>query len=109
MDRFAELPFVVQHPETMNGRVFQTPCRTQGPPPLDRAGGGGLNPESDHGGIPVHGGDGACVLPLTFLSPDQRLSGHGSTPCSARRGWTGSLFSCWIPAGSAGSRSQSAA
>ena len=35
----------------------------------DRAGGGGLNPESDHGGIPVHGGDGglcaASDLPVT--------------------------------------------
>ena len=55
MDRFAELPFVVQHPETMNGR--------------DRAGSGGLHPESDHGGIPVHGGDGglcaASDLPVT--------------------------------------------
>lgn len=30
MDRFAELPFVVQHPETMNGRVFQTLCGTPG-------------------------------------------------------------------------------
>ena len=29
-DRFAELPFVVQHPETMNGRVFQTLCRNAG-------------------------------------------------------------------------------
>ena len=35
----------------------------------DRAGGGGLHPESDHGGIPVHGGDGglcaASDLPVT--------------------------------------------
>ena len=50
MDRFAELPFVVQERR-------------------DRAGGGGLNPESDHGGIPVHGGNGglcaASDLPVT--------------------------------------------
>lgn len=35
----------------------------------DRAGGGGLSPESDHGGIPVHGGNGglcaASDLPVT--------------------------------------------
>lgn len=35
----------------------------------DRAGSGGLHPESDHGGIPVHGGDGglcaASDLPVT--------------------------------------------
>ncbi|MFR1052840.1 MAG: hypothetical protein ACLSE7_14050, partial [Lachnospirales bacterium] len=31
-------------------------------------------------------GMGACVLPLTFLSPDQRLSGHGSTPLFSQEG-----------------------
>ena len=31
-------------------------------------------------------GMGACVLPLTFLTPDQRLSGHGSTPLFSQEG-----------------------
>ena len=82
MDRFAELPFVVQHPETMNGRVFQTLCRNAGIEPEVVVSTQNLITEASL----CMEGMGACVLPLTFLSPDQRLSGHGSTPLFSQEG-----------------------
>lgn len=104
MSRFAELPFVVQHPEDHERPGLSDLCRNAGIEPEVVVSTQNLITEASL----CMEGMGACVLPLTFLSPDQRLSGHGAPPCSARRGWTDSLFSCWIPAGSAGSRSQSA-
>lgn len=67
---------MVQHPETMNGRVFQTLCRNAGIEPEVVVSTQNLITEASL----CMEGMGACVLPLTFLSPDQRLSGHGSHP-----------------------------
>ncbi len=77
----------------MNGRVFQTLCRNAGIEPEVVVSTQNLITEASL----CMEGMGACVLPLTFLSPDQRLSGpREHPPCSARRGWTGSGY---FPAG----------
>lgn len=72
--RFAGLPFVAQDPETFNGQVFQTLCQNAGVQPKIVV--------STQNLITLVSlcveGLGACVLPLTFLSPNQRLSSLGS-------------------------------
>lgn len=79
---FSRLPFVVQNPDTMNGNVFRELCRKAGMEPRIVL--------STQNLITLVSlcieGLGACVLPYTFLSPSQRLSGRGSTPLFSQEG-----------------------
>ena len=106
MDRFAELPFVVQHPGDHERPGLSDPV----PERRDRAGGGGLNPESDHGGIPVHGGDGGLCAASDLPVPRPAALRPREYP-PVQPGGAGQAL--YFPAGyqrvSAGSRSQSAA
>ena len=80
--RFANLPFVAQNPESMNGRVFRTLCREAGIAPDIVVSTQNLITQFS---LCIEG-LGACVLPLTFLSPNQRLFGHGGTLLFSRDG-----------------------
>lgn len=100
MDRFAELPFVVQHPETLNGRVFQT-CAERGIEPEVVVSTQNLITEASL----CMEGMGACVLPLTFLSPDQRLLRPRSTPLFSQEGLDRLSIFLLDTSGIAGSRS----
>lgn len=74
LELFAQLPFVAQETDTMNGQVFETLCHNAGVAPDIVLSTQNLITQAS---LCIEG-LGACVLPLTFLSPGQRLSGHGS-------------------------------
>lgn len=82
IERFAALPFVAQNPETMNGQVFQTLCQNAGVRPNVVVVTQNLITEASL----CMEGMGACVLPYTFVSPNQRLFGRGSTPLFSQEG-----------------------
>ena len=82
VERFAALPFVAQDPQTFNGQVFQTLCRNAGIKPNIVVSTHNLITEASL----CMEGLGACVLPLTFLSPNQRLSGRRNTPLFSQEG-----------------------
>ena len=76
VDRFAELPFVAQQAETMNGQIFELLCRNAG---------GHHHPESDYRGLPVHGGPGglrraAELLCLTQPAQHPPVQSGGAEP-----------------------------
>lgn len=79
---FANLPFVIQTPETTNGEVFQSLCRDEGITPNVVVSTQNLITEVT---LCIEG-LGACVVPLTFLSPNQRLSGLGTPPLFSAEG-----------------------
>ncbi|MCI8304128.1 MAG: LysR family transcriptional regulator [Lawsonibacter sp.] len=82
LKHFAGLPFVIQTPETTNGEVFQTLCRNEGITPNVVVSTQNLITEVTL----CMEGLGACVVPLTFLSPNQRLSGLGAPPLFGDKG-----------------------
>lgn len=82
LEYFARMPFVTQNPGTMGGEVFQTICREAGIRPDVVVSTQNLITEVSL----CMEGLGACVVPLTFLSPDRRLSDYGSTPLFSKEG-----------------------
>ena len=79
---FSELPFVAQNSDTMNGKVFQELCCQVGMEPHIVLSTQNLITLAS---LCIEG-LGACVIPYTFLSPSQRLSGRGSTPLFSQEG-----------------------
>ena len=82
IERFAALPFVAQNPDTMNGQVFQTLCRSAGMSPNVVVYTQNLITEASLCMEEM----GACVLPYTFIAPNQRLYGRGNTPLFSQEG-----------------------
>jgi len=82
IDLFSEIPFVVQDKKTMNGQVFEELCNNAGITPNIVLSTQNLITLAS---LAIEG-VGACVLPYTFLSPAQRLSGHGNTPLFSEEG-----------------------
>lgn len=82
LEYFSRLPFVSQNPGTMGGEVFQSICRGAGIQPQVVVSTQNLITEVSL----CMEGLGACVVPLTFLSPDRRLSDYGSTPLFSEEG-----------------------
>ena len=79
---FAALPFVAQDPETFNGEVFQALCQNAGIQPTVVVFTQNLITLASL----CMDGLGACVLPLTFLSPNRHLSGRRNTPLFSEEG-----------------------
>lgn len=82
IERFSALPFVAQSPETMNGQVFQTLCRSAGIRPNVVVYTENLITEASLCMEEI----GACVLPYTFVAPNQRLNGRGNTTLFSQEG-----------------------